>query len=129
MTVWLHQQRAAVIPFGAPDRRTVFTPASNAPGEARAATMILSRLGCSRDSFAGHPMNTAWDPLHRAYFNGEALWTYLTTPFLLAMDGVRVDETEPWHEGAATWRAPRAYCPGSIEIDCLGQDFCSAQTC
>ena len=35
-------------------------------------------------------MNTPWDPLHRAYFNGEALWTYLTTPFLLAMDGVRV---------------------------------------
>jgi hypothetical protein len=25
-----------------------------------------------------------------SYFNGEALWTYLTTPFLLAMDGVRV---------------------------------------
>jgi hypothetical protein len=21
-------------------------------------------------------MNTPWDPLHRAYFNGEALWTY-----------------------------------------------------
>jgi hypothetical protein len=25
--------------------------------------------------------------LHRAYFNGYALWTYLTTPFLLTMDG------------------------------------------
>jgi hypothetical protein len=45
-----------------------------------------------KDSFAGHQMNTPWDPLHRAYFNGEALWTYLTTPFLLAMDGVHVDE-------------------------------------
>ena len=41
--------------------------------------------------------------LHRAYFNGEALWTYLTTQFLLAMDGVRVEETEQWREGAETW--------------------------
>jgi len=41
----------------------------------------------------------AWDELHRAYFNGEALWTYLTAPFLLARDDVRVEEVEPWHEG------------------------------
>jgi hypothetical protein len=27
--------------------------------------------------------------------HGETLWTYLTTPFLLAMDDVRVDETKP----------------------------------
>ena len=45
-------------------------------------------------------MTTPWDALHRAYFNGYALWTYLTTPFLLAMDGVRVEETEPWQEGS-----------------------------
>ena len=62
-----------------------------------------------KDSFAGHQMSTPWDPLHRAYFNGEAVWTYLTTPFLLAMEGVRVEETEPWQEGAETWRVLRAY--------------------
>jgi hypothetical protein len=26
MTVWLHEQRASVLPFGAPDQRTMFTP-------------------------------------------------------------------------------------------------------
>ena len=26
MTVWLHEQRASVLPYGAPDQRTVFTP-------------------------------------------------------------------------------------------------------
>ena len=50
------------------------------------------------DSFAGHQMNTPWDALHRAYFNSEALWTYLTTPLLLATDGGHVEETEPWRE-------------------------------
>jgi hypothetical protein len=24
---------------------------------------------------AGHQMSTPWDALHRAFFNGEALWT------------------------------------------------------
>ena len=31
--------------------------------------------------------------------NGDALWTYLTTPFLLAMDRVRIEETASWREG------------------------------
>ena len=56
-------------------------------------------------------MRTSWDPLHRAYFNGYALWTYLTTPFLLAMDGFKVREIEPWREGAEMWRGLRATFP------------------
>jgi hypothetical protein len=51
------------------------------------------------------------------------MWTYLTTPFLLAIDGVRVEETEAWREGAETWRVLRAYFPGSIETHSLIQDF------
>jgi hypothetical protein len=42
------------------------------------------------------------------------MWTYLTTPFLLAIDGVQVEETEVWEEGAETWRVLRAYFPGLI---------------
>jgi hypothetical protein len=68
-------------------------------------------------------MNTPWDPLHRAYFNGEALWTYLTTPFLLGMNGVRVEETEPWREAGEMWRVLRAYFPGSIDTHSQIQDF------
>ncbi len=47
--------------------------------------------------------------MHRAYFNGYALWTYLTTPFLLAMDGVQAEETEPWREGSELWRVMHDY--------------------
>ncbi len=68
-------------------------------------------------------MHTPWDPLHRAYFNGEALWTYLTTPFLLGMDGVEVEEAEPWVEAGETWRVLRARFPGSIETHSRVQDF------
>ena len=97
MTVWLHEQRASVIPFGAPDQRTMFTPDRIAIEKLDGA--LVAERYAPRDSFSGHQMNTPWDPLHRAYFNGVALWTYLTTPFLLAMDGVRVEETESWQEG------------------------------
>ncbi|MFF7756218.1 hypothetical protein ACFZCP_45250 [Streptomyces sp. NPDC007971] len=52
----------------------------------------LERLGRAepRDdskSFTGHDLSTPWDQLDRAHYNGYALWTYLTTPFLLAMPG------------------------------------------
>ena len=121
MTVWLHEERSSVLPFGAPDQRTMFTPERIAI-EKLDGTVVAERHA-PKDSFAGHQMSTPWDPLQRAYFNGEAVWTYLTTPFLLAMDGVRVEETEPWREGAETWRVLRAYFPGSIETHSLIQDF------
>jgi hypothetical protein len=121
MTVWLHEERSSVSPYGAPDQRTMFTPDRIAIEKLDGA-LVAERLA-PKDSFAGHQMNTPWDALHRAYFNGEALWTYLTTPFLLAMKGVHVEETEPWSEGPETWRVLRAYFPGAIETHSLVQDF------
>ena len=121
MTVWLHEKRASVLPFGAPDQRTMFTPEKIAIEKLDGTTIAERQV--PKDSFSGHQMHTPWDALHRAYFDGEALWTYLTTPFLLTMNGVRVEETEPWREGTETWRVLRAYFPGSIETHCGIQDF------
>jgi hypothetical protein len=94
MTVWLHEERSSVFPYGAPDQRTIFTPERIAI-EKLTGTVVAERYA-PRDSFAGHQVSTPWDALHRAYFNGYALWTYLTTPFLLAMEGVGVEEREAW---------------------------------
>ena len=121
MTAWLHEERSSVCPFGKPDQRTMFTPDRIAI-EKLDGTLLSERHG-PRDSFAGHQMSTPWDALHRAYFNGEALWTYLTTPFLLAMDDVHVEEVEPWREGAETWHVLQAQFPGSIETHSLIQEF------
>jgi hypothetical protein len=121
MTLWLHEERSSVFLYGAPDQRTMFTRERIAI-EKLDGTLVAERHA-PRDSFAGHRMSTQSDPLHRAYFNGEALWTYLTTPFLLAMDGVRVEQTESCQQGSEAWRVLRAYFPGSIETHCLVQDF------
>src|SRR5262245_38059001 len=119
MTVWLHEERSSVFPFGAPDQRTMFTPERIAIEKLDGS--IVAERQAPRDSFAGHQVTTPWDPLHRAYFNGYAMWTYLTTPFLLAM--ARVEETQPWQEAPETWHVLRAYFPGSIATHSDIQDF------
>jgi hypothetical protein len=121
MSVWLHEERSSVFPYGGPDQRTMFTPYRIAIEKLDGT--VVSERWAPKDSFAGHQMCTPWDALHRAYFNGEALWTYLTTPFVLAKDGVSMQETEPWEERGETWRVLRAYFPGSIETHSLVQDF------
>ncbi len=121
MTVWLHEERASVMPFGAPNQRTAFTPERIAI-ETVDGAIIAERLR-PRDSFEGHEKATPWDPLHRAYFNGYALWTYLTTPFLLAMPGVEVHEVGSWTEGEEVWRRLRARFPAHLATHSEVQDF------
>jgi len=93
LTAWLHEERASLTNFGAADQRIMFTP-DRVAVEKVDGTIVAERLA-PKDSFAGHQMHTPWDPLHLAYFNGEALWTYLATPFTFAIDGVRAEETAP----------------------------------
>jgi hypothetical protein len=76
-----------------------------------------------RASFHGHEETTPWDPLHRAYFNGYALWSYLTMPFLFTLPGVKVEELAPWEEGTQTWRRLRVHFPESVATHCPVQDF------
>jgi len=45
---------------------------------------------------------------------GYAMWTYLTTPFFMAMPGFQVTEISPRHEGVERWRCLRARFPDEI---------------
>jgi len=69
-------------PYGDPNWLSDFTPERVAV-VARDGSVIADRSS-PRSAFGGHIMSTPWDPLHRAYFNGYALWTYVTTPFVLS---------------------------------------------
>jgi hypothetical protein len=65
MTVWLHEERSSVSPYGAPDQRTMFTPERIAI-EKLDGTLVAERYA-PKDSFAGAE---AWSVL-RAYFPGS----------------------------------------------------------
>ncbi len=86
MTAALHNEWSSIRPFGVDDQKTDFTPLRVAILKLD-GSVVAERLH-PRDSFAGHELDTPWDPLQRAYFNGYALWTYLTSPFLLALPGL-----------------------------------------
>jgi hypothetical protein len=121
MTVWLHEESSSLTPFGDSAWHTEFTPKRIAI--VRSDGTIVGERSDPRASFAGHDMMTPWDPLHRAYFNGYALWTYLTTPFLLVVPGVEVTELDPWREGQETLRVLRAHFPDTVATHSSIQDF------
>ncbi|MHC8381413.1 hypothetical protein [Pseudomonas sp. LB3P14] len=121
MTVWLHEQRASVTPFGGLDQLTAYTPDRIAIEKTDGK--VVAERQAPRESFRGHGENTPWDPLHRAYFNGYALWSYLTMPFLFTFAGVVTEEIEPWHEGSQHWRRLRVTFPESVATHCAVQDF------
>jgi hypothetical protein len=121
MTVTTREETASVSPFGKPEWRSAFSPGRVAI-ETTDGKVVNERLN-PRKAFIGHAVDTPWDPLHLAYFNGYALWTYLNTPFMLAMPGVDVVEAEPWQEGQEQWRVLRARFPREIASHCIEQDF------
>lgn len=121
MTVSLHQQRASVTPFGNPDWRTAFR-ADYIAIETTQGAIVRERLN-PREAFAGHDMDTPWDPLHRAYFSGYAMWTYLTTPFFMTMPGFKVTEIAPWQEGSEAWGGLRVEFADDIASHSSLQDF------
>lgn len=127
MTVSLQEEFASVSPFGRPEWRTSFRPDRVAIETLDG--QVIREQDNPRALFNGHAMNTAWDPLHRAYFNGYAMWTYLTTPFLLAMPGFEVLEIEPLAEGDELWRGLRARFPSHLASHCEQQDLYFGSDC
>jgi hypothetical protein len=121
MAVSLHEQQASLSPFGAPDQRTRFT--ANRVAIEKLDGSVVAERNDPRASFAGHELATPWDPLQRAYFNGYALWIYLTSPFALAMPVFVIEDIEPWQEGKETWRGLRATFPAGIASHSTKQEF------
>ena len=102
ITADLHKERESHYPFGAPGRRSVFTPERVAI-ETDDGT-VLEALDDPRASFAGHVVDTPWTTLQLAYFVGAAMWTYLAQPFAFTMPGFETTELEPWQENGEQWR-------------------------
>jgi hypothetical protein len=121
MTIALHREWASVQPFGAPDQKTDFTPERIAI-EKLDGSVVAERKN-PRESFTGHELTTPWDPLQRAYFNGYALWTYLTTPFLMTLPGFTVTELDPIEDNGERWFGLQARFPGNFASHSGLQEF------
>jgi hypothetical protein len=112
VTASLHEQRVSHRPFGAPDRRSAFTPQMVAietdTGD------VVEVLDEPRASFAHHTLETPWTTLQLAYFAGYAMWAYLTQPFSFLLPGFETAELESWHETGEVWRCLRVVWPSHL---------------
>jgi hypothetical protein len=115
-----------VTEFPGQDKRFVFEP-SKVVMERVDGTPIQTRYAPEKH-FAGHKQETPWDHLHVAYFQGEALWTYLTTPFLYTYEGFVTEELSPVEVDGETWRRLKVVFPDHVkshtreQISCFGPD-------
>jgi hypothetical protein len=109
----LHQERESHHPFGAPDRRSAFTPERVAI-ETTNGDVVEALKQQPRASFAGHTLETQWTTLQLAYFVGTAMWTYLTQPFTFALPGFETSELDPWQEDGEEWRRLRVVWPSYL---------------
>jgi hypothetical protein len=121
MVVGLQREWSSLRPYGAKDQRTSFTPDRIAV-ERLDGEVLAERLD-PRASFDGHEFGTAWDPLHRAYFNGYALWTYLTCPFAFALPGFTVEEIAPIRDSGQTLAGLQVVYPPGFASHCPVQEF------
>ena len=114
------------IDFAGQDKRSVFEPL-RVVLQRRDGTLIDTRDDPER-SFAGHQLQTPWDDIHLAYFTGEALWTYLNTPFLYTWPGFVTEEIATIEAGGETWRRLKVTFLDHIkshtrqQISCFGPD-------
>ena len=112
VTVDLRTEKVSHYPFGSPDRRSRFDPQRVALEDA--SGKVVEELLQTRSSFQGHTFQTPCSDLQLAYLVVCAIWTYLNTPFLLAMPGVESEEIEPWQEAEETWRRLKVRFPTDI---------------
>ncbi|MDB5270783.1 MAG: hypothetical protein JWP58_3823 [Hymenobacter sp.] len=98
ITSEFRRQWTRVDAFGNPDWHMIYEP-HHLFIETQAGEIIAEQYE-PRDTFSGHAWETPWTPLHLAYFNGYAMWTYYNLPFILSEPGFQLTEISPvMHEG------------------------------
>ena len=108
------------------DRRSIFEP--NRVEIRHVDGGLIAARDDPERSFDGHQLETPWDDLHLGYFVGEALWTYLNTPFLYTWPGFATEEIESIGVNGETWRRLKVSFPDDIkthtreQISCFGPD-------
>jgi hypothetical protein len=90
LTVETQKQRLTV-DFPGQDKRAIFQP-NRILIEKADGTLIEAR-DKSGKVVEGQQRETPWDDIHVTYFAGEALWTYLNTPFLYTHEGFVTEES------------------------------------
>jgi hypothetical protein len=114
------------VDFPGQDKRAVFEP--NRIVIEKVDGTLITACNNPEKSFEGQQRETLWDDIQVAYFVGEALWTYLNTPFLYTHDGFTTQEISSIQVERETWRRLKITFPDNVkshskeQISCFGPD-------
>jgi hypothetical protein len=96
------QTESVTMDFPGQDKRSAFSPGRVVIEDGDGA--LVEARDDPEKSFDGQERDTPWDDIDVAYFAGEALWTYLNTPFLYTHDGFETEEIPSIEADGETWR-------------------------
>jgi hypothetical protein len=85
---------------------------------------ILEASDDPEGSFEGQTADSPWDAIHVAYFSGEALWTYLNTPFLYMQARFAKEEIGSIEVEGERWRRLKVIFPEEVKSHTREQIFC-----
>jgi hypothetical protein len=125
LTVETRNERVT-LNFPGQNKRALFQP-NRVVIETVDGTLIEARDNPEK-SFEGQQRETPWDDIQVAYFAGEALWTYLNTPFLYTREGFATAEISSIQVDSETWRRLKVTFPDNVkshtreQISCFGPD-------
>jgi hypothetical protein len=120
------KQERLTMEFPGQNKRSIFEP-DRVVIESAHGEPITARDDPEK-SFEGQTLETPWDDVHVAYFGSEAMWTYLTTPFLYAQPGFDTEEISPIQSDGETWRRLKVRFPDNVrshtrtQVSCFGPD-------
>lgn len=120
-TTDFHRQWTSISPFGDPHWTMTWTPDHLEIRSDNGQT--IAERADPRAAFADHLSDTPWDPLHLAYFNGYAMWTYHALPFVLAEPGFALTAVEPIIHDGEVLRGLAARFPDSVHTHTRTQRF------
>jgi len=115
-----------IVDFPAQDKRAIFEP--NRIVIETVDGMLIEARDNPVKSFSGQKRETPWDDIDVTYFVGEALWTYLNTPFLYTHEGFFTEEIASIQVEGETWRRLKVNFPDNVkshtreQISCFGPD-------
>jgi len=125
LTVETRNERVTV-DFPGQNKRAIFEP-NRIVIETTDGTPIEARDN-PEESFQGQQRETPWNDVHVIYFVGDALWTYLNTPFLYTHEGFTTEEIASIQVEGETWRRLKVTFPDNVkshtkeQISCFGPD-------
>ncbi|MDE3788742.1 hypothetical protein CN090_33255 [Sinorhizobium meliloti] len=121
ITVYPHLARALVEPSGSPSCRSDLV--ANRLSIIREDGTVISEIEDVRTMPMNYDPKARTDKVFGAFPACCTVRTLLTTPFLLAMKGVEVNELVPWNEDGDRWRVLRAEFPPGFDTAARVHDF------